>query len=729
MEKPFPDHRTTHLSITERETGVRCFRRYSFFNGAGFAFMADTTVTLLALHFGATNTQLGYLASAIFISGLVLPFVPTLFGGMSVVRVFHYTWLMRGFVCFLYLLTPVVPGGWAIALILTVYTVFCIVRVIGASLSQAIQHTLTTSDNTGEFVAQLSLGFNVSTLIAKIISAGILRLHLFGEVAGLLALQLLGIGSNTMAAGNLRKIPGREVIERRPGQSILTTFIDKIRQRETALVLVLNWSSLCVGILFGFTIPFLRRVIGMSDSMIFVYSIAGTLAAITAAIVIKPFADRVGSKPLLIVCNAVVAGFACLWAFIPPSLNQLLYVGIGFVSGIFLGIAGLLTGRLMIRSIPENDKVGYTSVYSFFSALIALGAGFVAGLLADAGAHAQAPMLHQYSFPFLAAAAVALCSGILCLYLRDSGSMSLREATAILFSTKNLRAFLDIYQLGTTKDPVKRQSVIVSLEHSDTALATSEIGNWLKNPLPMEKERALRALFSRPRRELHRDILEEAQDPFSCNREHAIFALGAYPGEASEKVLLACMGDPNPLVQSVAAKSLARVGNTSLLGRIIDLAHDPAQSPECRLNYLIALLIMDRHAALLKELFTFVAPQHGPRFGQAAFSVCANRLNMTPTLASFYHRENMSAGKGFRDLVAETKEIAAFLENSAMLLRNYRQAKFVDIWQWCQGLLDGRPVGEPLDNLVTAVRASDRSMVDKTNTMAAVYFTFQILRK
>jgi hypothetical protein len=138
---------------------------------------------------------------------------------------------------------------------------------------------------------------------------------------------------------------------------------------------------------------------------------------------------------------------------------------------------------------------------------------------------------------------------------------------------------------------------------------------------------------------------------------------------------------------------------------------------------------MDREGAILGELFTYAAPIHGVRFEQAAFSVIANRLNMTPALADFYHRENMSAGRGFRELVGDARELPAFLAAHAALNRHYRANRFADIWLWCQSQLDDRATDGPIGRLRNAIRSHQPQDADKANTMAAVYFVYQMEKR
>ncbi|NCC66188.1 MAG: MFS transporter, partial [Spirochaetia bacterium] len=98
--------------------------RQELYNGVAYSLLGDTIVYLLAIHFGAGNIALGYISSAAFIAGIILPFVPQLFKGRNQIKVQSLVWVLRGVVCFGYLGLFFVTGNIAVLLLLLVYTLF-----------------------------------------------------------------------------------------------------------------------------------------------------------------------------------------------------------------------------------------------------------------------------------------------------------------------------------------------------------------------------------------------------------------------------------------------------------------------------------------------------------------------------------------------------------------------------------------------------------------------------
>jgi hypothetical protein len=720
--------KTKYLSKEERDKGTQYYLKWATFNGFGFSFLGDTPVYLMAIYFGATNVQLGYLSAIIQISGLILLFLPRLLAGTNIITVQFVAWLLRGLVCFLYTSVLFFTGQQAVSIILSVYTLFCLIRAIGTAMSSPIQQMLTTSSTTGEIVVKMSNNFQKTRFISQFISFSVFSVKQLTGISGYLLLMGLGIITNTISSLYLRKVPCREVVEYRQGRSIFAIFAESMKDKERAMTLFVKWHTLSLSIIFAFIIPFLRKIAFVPPNLIFLYTIVGTFATISAGYLIRPFADRIGSRPILTVASFLLAGVALLWSIIPPTIYWAAFFPLGFLTTFLMGIVGLLASRLELRSIPEKDKISYVSMMNFSSAFVSLIVGIFGGKLADFGEQVGFPGLNPFGLTFFIAVILAMQNGIFSVSLRDSGSLSVRETANILFSTQNLKAFLDIYQLNITADPIKRTTILMSIGKSDTPIAAGEIRRILKNPLSVEKGEVLRSLLVYPKPSLLKDIIREASDVDSYYRSEAIFALGTYPSKAVEDLLISFLDDPSSDIRSTAAKSLARIGNTTTLQKIRQLAQDPALTAWAVMNYVLAISIMDQEGEYLAELFTMANHRNSASFEQAIFSLVAKVLEFEPVLADLYQEENVRKHAGFRQLLEEAKQLRPFFDHVAMLSEYYDQGKYQDIWRWCRELLAMRNIEGAFSYLKQAIETYDLQAVSKDNTFAVMYFTYQMLK-
>ena len=438
--------KTQYLSAAEREKGLSYYLRFSTFNGLGFSFVGTTQIYLLALYFGATNTQIGYLSSMLHVSGLALLFIPRMLAGKNIVDVLFKSWLLRGFVCLMYGSIVLFDGQTAVVMIMIIYTIFCVIRTVGVAVSPPVQRMLSTPSAPGEVVVKTSNRFQVTRLGSLFISFLLLSFKHLAELTGLLLLQVLGVVFNTLASLQLRNIPCREKVEYTKGRNLFVILQESLQQRERAFTLLVRLHTVGLMVMTAFIIAFLRKILLFPSNMIFIYTIIETLATITAGYVLKPFADRIGSKPLLIMASLLLTVMGLAWGLLPVSIPWGIVFLMGFLTRFLVHTCLLLVSRLVLKSMPVKDSLGYTSMINFFTALVSLGIGLLGGMLADFGTMFTLTGFNSFGFSFVLLSVVALLNGILSAFLQDRGSLSLKDTIGILFSTRNLKAFLDIYQ-------------------------------------------------------------------------------------------------------------------------------------------------------------------------------------------------------------------------------------------------------------------------------------------
>ncbi|PIE35511.1 hypothetical protein CSA56_03970 [candidate division KSB3 bacterium] len=719
--------KTHYLSQEEREYGTKHFMRWANLNGLGFNFLGDTIIYLMAIHFGASNVQLGYISAILHASGIILLIFPWLLAGKNLNSVFLYAWLARGLVCIGYGALFFLKGQAAVLLILVLYTIFCITRTFGVTASSPIQRMLATPQTMGKFVVTLSNRFQATRFISQLLSFTVLSIQQLSGIVGYLLLIAIGITANTLSSLSIKQIPCREVIEHRSGYNIFRIFVQSIRHRERALTLFLRWHALSLMVILSFIIPFLRKVAVLPSNVIFLYTLAGTVATMVAGYALRPFTDRIGSRPVLIMASFLLALTALIWCVIPITIDLVGFFFLGFVTFLLQSTVMLLVSRLELRSIPETNKMGYVSMLNFFSAAISLGMGLFGGFLADLGERIPFPGVHAFGLTFFVAVILAMQIGILSFFLKDAGSLSLRDTAQILFSTRNLKAFLDVYQFHSTEDQNRRKSILLSIGKSNTTVAVDEMRKILRNPLSTEKEDILKSLFVYPKPALLDDMIKEASDKHSYHRVTALFALGAYPNKKVEDVLLPLLRDRTSRVRSTAAKSLARVGNRSALPTIRKLSADPNLTIWDRMNYMIAMSFMDQEGRYLEQIFTMADHHQGTSYEQTILSLAAKMHNMSPPLSELYQEENVTPSAGLNILLEEAKQLQPFFTHAHHLTECYEQGRYEEIWQWCRDLLPDVQQ-QRFQYLKNAIKTYDFQKTTREKAFSALYFTYQILR-
>jgi len=722
--------KTKYLSQKEREIARKFYYRFVGWNGSGFSFLGNTTVYLLAILYGASNTQLGYISSAAFITGGILVVYPRIFRGRSIRTVGYVAWLIRGLVCLGYLILPLLKGQAAVFLILVIYSLFCLTRTIGVAVQQTIQKMISTSRTRGEVVMTSATRFNSIALISRFFSYIMTSFQYLSDLTEILILQILGVISNTFASRNLNRMPSREVIDYNPGRHVGKLFTENMKKKKERKILTVRWCAVGIEILAAMTIPFLRQFAGFSSSMIFLYTIVITVASISAALAIRPFADRLGSRPFILPAAVVTSGLFLIWMFADPSRSSEFFFILGFLTVMMQNILSLLASRLFIQTIPEEDSVSYTSMDVVITSALALFLGFTAGALADFSALAEIPRLNIYGLTF--SLGLLLCGVIIITAagFEEKGSSSLKDTWTMLLSVDHMRTFRDISRLNINTSSLKRKSLILSLGYAGSSLADEEIRQIFRHPLSSEKGEVMKTLFERKRPALVPDLLREASDPQSFHRQDAIFTLGAYPEERVEETLIRLLHDPDSITASNAAKSLGRIGHKESMNTVYERFTTGRRGLLPRdLNYAIALHHMDPGGRWMECLFSEINTELGETYEQSLLTLVARLMDLNPPLGWIFQKNNASHGEGITILLDEAREMELFFSRQSLLEKEFRQKQYRNIWEWCCSLTgDLVPAGTAVP-ILESMKTFDSSRADAANTIGVLFFTYQILKE
>jgi hypothetical protein len=733
--------KTRFLTEEEKQRGVKGLVQFQSFNGMGYSFLGDTTVYLLAIMYGASNVQLGYISSAAFLSGIFLPLVPRLFAGRNIVAVLSTAWILRGLVCIGYTGLYFLEGRAAVYLILAIYTSFSVIRTAGVVMFRPMMRMISTNANQGQVVGKSDFAFQSSAIFSRGASFLITSFERFSGLNGLMGLQLIGVLSNTLAGLSVRKIPCRETVEYRKGAGVLSQLRTAGKNKNLLRALILQWLSIAVLVLANLTIPFVRSRLSFTTSEVFLFSMGITLATILAAMFVRTFADKIGSRPLIIITSLFTLIFTAVWAFLPETLGKVIYFIPGILLMFMVSTSRMLIGKLMIQVMPDDDRIGFNSMVDFITALISLILGVAGGRLIDYGPDGGTLLLNGYTWTFALGALLSFLIFLLTLHLEESDTMEEKDAAALLLSIDGLRAFMHISKLQRISDPIRKQTVLLSIGSNRNDVATSEIRRMLLSPFSSEKAELIRSLFYNPRPSLLPLLLEEAADYDSYTQNEAIFALGAYKSAETEKLLLKLLESSSARVRASAAKALGGIGHTASLGRISAMFLGE-QDVRNRMNYTIALSNMDPDGEYLQDLFSSRMQEGSRRFRQSLFSLNAELLNYTPDLAHLFQLGNARKGAGLRDFLDETRDHPNFMSRHPELVGWFRTEQYGKIVDFCRTIMvdSGIRFTEPMTveaRRRSTIRKSITACCERFNTdaktnydfiLALLYYTYQVVK-
>jgi hypothetical protein len=733
--------RTKYLSEAEKRVGQTLLYKSEVWNGLGFSMLGDTIVYILAVQFGANNLALGYIASAMYIVGAFLPVMARLFRNKNVVRVQTITWYLRGFVCLLYLPLLWAEGTFAVALLLTVYTLFCCFRLIGVVLYDFTFKTITSSKSRGRVIGNTNVAFQASTMFARFINFIVTSLESLGGVVGLVMLQMFGVVANTVASTHLGKIPCRTNIEYKKGRTIVVIFKEAMADKVSRIRLLVYWTYMAVTVVLGMSIAFLTKEVRLPSNVIFLYTIGVGLSVVFSGSFCKFFSDRLGSRPLIIASGFALAVSLIGWIIVPLTAPLYWFFLLGFLSNFFLGVVSILIRRLLAGVIPDDEGVGFNSMVNFVIAIIALLSGLTGGALATEGARIPHELIimgirfgNSYVLTFFLALALSILGLVFSGSLREKGSLSTRDAAQIMFSLHGLRAFIDIDRLDKATDPIKRKSLLLSLGTNLTGVATGEIRRTLASPFSNDKAEVIRGLFDRPRYSLVDELIHDAFDSDSYTQAESIYALGAlFHDEKAERALVYLLEHGTVLSRSIAAKSLARVTKDSRYLSRVESISELATTISEELNFLVARDIMDKEGRFFEDLFLAAKKGRGASFRQTRYAVIARFLKLTPSLGELYEQKNLGVDDFLTGFLEEARDIVDIDQQRDAIASAFEHREWSRIWAISFAMTRNlSPKESRMQHVYKAIldaQVMPRAQTDGDDALAALYFSYQVKKQ
>jgi hypothetical protein len=729
---------TKYLSEAEKRIGQNRLYHSEVWNGLGFSMLGDTIVYILAVQFGAGNIALGYIASAMYIVGIILPVMSRIFKDKNVVKIQTITWVLRGLVCVLYLPLLWIEGSPAVALLLIVYTLFCLFRLLGVVLYDYTFKNITSNRTRGRVIGNTNVAFQSSTILAKFLNFVVTSLERLGGVVGLVALQMIGVIANTIASHHLSKIPCRTNIEYRKGRTIFVIFKEAMGERISRVRLLVYWTYMMVTVVLGMSVAFLTKEVGLRSNIIFLYTIGVSLAVVLSGSFTKFFSDRLGSRPLIIANGFALVASLVGWIIVPTGAAMYWYFILGFLSNFFLGVISILIRRLLAGVIPDDEGVGFNSMVNFVIAILALFSGLAGGALATEGTRLAHTVtigaLHfgnAYILTFTLALSLSILGLVFSASLSEKGSYSTKAAAQIMFSLHGIRAFIDMDRLGKATDPIKRKSILLSLGTNLTGVATSEIRRTLASPFSNDKAEVIRGLFDRPRLALVDDLIRDAFDTDSYTQEEAIYALGAYVhNEKAERALIYLLEHGSVLNRSIAAKSLARVTRDSRYLSRVESISDLSTTIAEELNFLIARDIMDKEGVFFEELFLAAKKGRSDTFRQTRYAVLAQFLKFSPSLSDLYEQKNLGADDYLSEFLEEARDVVEIDQQRGAISSAFEHREWSRIWAICFSMTRNLTFRDSrLRHLYQAILESQsmpRAQTDGDDALAVLYFSYQL---
>jgi len=479
------------------------YNYFNIFNAVSWQLLVGVILTLFALRLGASSTYIGLLSASFYVSLFFLPVGKMLTGRFSIIGIFSATWILRSAAMTLAIIAPffVYSGKPATALlmVMTGVFVFQVFRGIGMIGNNPVLSLLASGPDRGSYMTQLQIMNSAIGMFCSFTIAMILGMEPPLFVFSILL--TIGLVSGIISGYVIKKVPEPAVEKESRRMNLIGIFKDALSQDSLkSFMAVLFLVALVSGVTRTFAVVYAREVFGHNDGLISLYNVFGGLGFLLAGLSIKFLVDRIGAKPLFLVC--IVIGLVSMIpvVFLPSGFTGNLTGGILFLVFMFfmlnfgfLGSEGI-AHTYFLALIPADKVLNLGILYFFiFGAAGALGSS-LSGLLLDFLEFAGVPHFFSFKILYAAMGALALIALSMQKKMKPLNSLPLRGALEIMFSFRDLRAISILDKLSKAKDSDEEKVLLGALHGTPSHLAIGGLLERARSPHLATRLESIRAL-------------------------------------------------------------------------------------------------------------------------------------------------------------------------------------------------------------------------------------------
>jgi MFS family permease len=479
---------------------------YNILNSVSWNFLVGVIITLFVMRLGASPTYIGLLSSSLYMSLFLLPFGRLLSKRIPIVKIFSVTWIMRSLCMTLAAAAPFFDyaghKGTALFLVMLGVFLFHTFRGIGMISNNPVLNLLASGPDRGSYMTQMQVISGAIGMFSSFFIAMILGMN--PPIFIFSILLSAGVVTGVISGSVIRNVPEPPAPpgeEGRKKKNLIEIFKDAFSQDDLRhFMIILFLVVLVSGVTRTFAVVYAREVLGHNDGLISLYSVFGGLGQLMVGLSVKFLVDRLGAKPLFLVCVALGLVSIIPVIFIPSSfiLNVtgtiLFMVFLFFMLNFgFLGSEGIAQ-TYFLALIPSEKMLDLGIIYFFIFGVAGASGSFLAGLFLDLLLVLGVSPFVSFKILFIILASLAIAALAMHKRMKPLGSLPLMDALEVIFSVRDLRAISLLEKLNKTDDSQEEEQLLGALHHTPSHLAIGGLLERAKSPRLATRMEAIMAL-------------------------------------------------------------------------------------------------------------------------------------------------------------------------------------------------------------------------------------------
>jgi HEAT repeat protein len=561
------------------------YNLFNVFNSFSWQFLVGTIIILLAMRLNASSTVIGLINAMVYMAFFFLPLGKLLAGKISIIKIYGAAWITRAVGMTPILLVPVAVSAGrpdvGVGLVILGVFVFHATRGIGMIANNPVLDQLAAGPDRGSYMTQIQI---INSAVAMFSSFAIAIV--LGRDPPLFLYAILiavGIAGGVTSGVMVLKLPEPETDSGSRGMSFFGIFREAFsRPPIKHFIIVLMQVVFVSGIARAFIIVYAREVFYQGDGMVSLYSVFGGMGNLMIGLFIKFLVDRIGVKPIYIICTITSLVGMIPIIFFPSSAMDntatvVLYFTFMFfiINFGFLGAEGIAQ-TYFLALVPAGLMMDMGILYFFMFGVSGAAGSFLAGIFLDT--FAGFGVSNFISFKILYGILIAMTAVILILQrkLVPLGSLPFMGALEVMFSPRDLKAITLLEKLNKSQDTTEEEALLEALHDTPSRLSLQGLLNRARSPRLTVRQESLRALGAL--QTLNEDA-EEAlmadliNNPYTT-AYYSARILGTHGCTAAIPVLRELVASEDYMLAGEAMIALARLKDEAFRPRIEELIAD-----------------------------------------------------------------------------------------------------------------------------------------------------------
>ncbi|MDA3961288.1 MAG: MFS transporter [Planctomycetota bacterium] len=660
------------LARSVQKDGQRRLLRAMAVNPLGMALTVGPVVFLLALHYGASDLQMGLLYAAVYLGGLGALIAPRFLQGRNTTDIVAGSWAIRSGVTGGFILLPFLASEniKVVGILVVTYLVMGI-RSAGVIALPPTIKALTNSRELPSVNAGFHLRWHIGNLAVSTVSFLVLsRLDLWpSEEWAYVGLLAVGTVFNIITAILLRGLPKTATLEQGDLGSLLRATGTVLRTPAYREVLIVTLLQIPMAIAAAYMMNQLKNSMGVSPAHIFMLSFCGVAVSAAIAKTLCVIGSSIRMRVLLFMAHALLMVLGAIWVWLDafPVEWQLPIANVTYVfSTMALAGSGIILAALVAARLPEKDQVQVSTVYQLSSvvgALLGIGIIDLLGRVIDWN---SIPGMHAYSHAFVLWLAMSIAICIFALLMR-AGSTGAFTTELAQLSPANLFTIYRVHRLPTSANPsLGHMRELEGLFASATPASRELLLDTLRSPQARVRASALKMMGEAPIPAAFPMIRDEALSEASPLRGDAITSLGFIRHAEVIPLLEGFLNADDLTVVASAIKSLCRQGQAVPHERALACYRNCGSNRQ-RLDILFGVLALADRELMLALCAWEYERRSPPLWLRTVLQMVAELLGDPEHMAELFVLEQEQPSSGLRDLIADTNGTPCGLNGDQLL--------------------------------------------------------------